>query len=148
MVDSKERNVLIVDDDAIDVKALRRAFLRGGWKGELDTASNGREALEYITHRQQEGSRLPQLVVLDINMPLMNGIEFLRALRETSTPVCVPIVLLTTSCEEYVVKQAFSLGAVGFFEKPRGLDGLQAVVDTIAEYWRNSRLPEDANAST
>jgi CheY-like chemotaxis protein len=142
----KERNVLIVDDDAIDVKALRRAFLRVGWDGALDSASNGREALEYITQRQQEGGKLPQLVVLDINMPLMNGLEFLRALRENDIPAFVPIVMLTTSCEDYVVKQAYSLGAVGFFEKPRGLDGLQEIVDTIADYWKCSRMPDSTHA--
>ncbi len=114
-MDDHALHILLVDDDEVDVMNVQRAFARHGAQNSLHLASNGVEALQ----RLRDGS-IPErrLILLDLNMPRMNGIEFLRALRADPALHSSVVVVLTTSNEERDKLEAHALAIAGYLLKP------------------------------
>lgn len=127
-----ENPILLVEDDRIDAMTVGRAFKEIGVKNRLDVVSNGEEALKYLSENKNEK---PALILLDINMPKMNGIEFIRALKEDANFRRIPVVVLTTSREDQDRIESFDLGAAGYMVKPVDYKQFVDTVRAIDLYW-------------
>jgi len=105
----------------------------------LDMVSNGEEALAYLLSIEND---LPGVILLDLNMPRMNGIEFLKNVKTHAGLKKVPVIVLTTSRTEQDINASFELGAAGYMVKPLDYREFIDAIVTIARYWQLSELPE------
>lgn len=126
-------NILLVDDDEIDVMNVRRAFEKGKIGNPLFHAEDGLVALEML--RDGRVPRQRRLVLLDLNMPRMNGIEFLRELREDPDLHGIPVVVLTTSDEERDRIEAYNFHVAGYLVKPVRFVSFVELMTTLNRYW-------------
>ena len=126
-------NILLVEDDEIDVMNARRAFQKGNITSPLFHAEDGLQALEML--RDGSVPRERRLVLLDINMPRMNGIEFLRELRADAALKATPVVMLTTSDEEHDRVAAYGLNVAGYLLKPVRFVAFVELMITLNHYW-------------
>jgi CheY-like chemotaxis protein len=137
-MDSRELHVLLVDDDEVDVMNVRRAFEKNHITNPLHVATNGLEALE----RLRDGSIGPRrIVLLDLNMPKMNGIEFLTAVRADPALQPTSVVVLTTSNEERDKVEAYKKNVAGYLLKPVTFAKFVDVMATLNKYWTLVELP-------
>jgi len=139
MTDPKAINLLLVEDDEIDVMTVRRAFEKGNIANPLFVAGDGVEALKML-----RGAHLPadrRLVLLDLNLPRMNGVEFLREIRRDPALKALPVVVLTTSNEERDRVDAFQLNVAGYLLKPVTFSAFVDLMVTINRYWTLVELP-------
>lgn len=139
-------DLMLVEDDENDVRITRRALKKSGLEGELIVAHDGQEALDYLYRRPpfEDTSihRLPGLMLLDINIPKVNGIEVLRTLKEDLVLRSLPILMLTTSTRQEDVAAAYAHGANGYIYKPIQFSRFVEVIRTLGEYWsRVARVP-------
>ncbi len=139
-MDDRVINILLVEDDEVDVMTVKRAFAKNNISNPLYVAHNGIEALEML----READHIPaqrRLILLDVNMPKMNGIELLRELRADPTlqPACV--VMMTTSNEERDRIEAFKLNVAGYLLKPVTFQQFAEVMSTINKYWALMEMP-------
>ena len=133
-----KKPILLVEDDRVDVMAVKRAVRELKITTPLVTAANGEEALAYLN---DASNTLPAIILLDINMPRMNGIEFLRIAKKDPRLRRVPVVVLTTSKEDQDRFDTFDLGAAGYMLKPVDYVQFVDVIRTIYDYWKSSQLP-------
>ena len=132
--------ILLVEDDEIDQMTVRRALKEIHVVNRVDVCANGEEALEFLKDPKTEE---PGIILLDLNMPKMNGIEFLRAIAEEEERLKrIPVVVLTTSQEEQDKIESFCLGIAGFMLKPVDYKQFVEVVRTIDLYWTLSEFPD------
>jgi CheY-like chemotaxis protein len=137
-MDNRELHILLVDDDEVDVLTIKRAFQRNRLTNPIHVAHNGLEALE----RLRDGPLGPRLLVLlDINMPKMNGIEFLRAIRADPALQATSVVVLTTSNEERDRVDAFKLNVAGYLLKPVSFGNFIDLMATLNKYWTLVEMP-------
>ena len=132
-------NILLVEDDEVDVMNVRRAFKKNNIANPLFVAGNGLEALE-----QLRAGRIPRdrrIVLLDLNMPRMNGIEFLRTLRADPELGSTPVVVLTTSNDDRDRIEAYNLNVAGYLLKPVTFSNFCEVMATLNKYWALVELP-------
>jgi CheY-like chemotaxis protein len=132
-------NILLVEDDEVDVMNVRRAFKKNNIRNPLWVAGNGLEGLEML--RGDEIPRDRRLVLLDLNMPRMNGIEFLRELRADAELKLTPVVVLTTSDDERDRVSAYDLNVAGYILKPVTLANFVEAMATLNKYWTLVELP-------
>lgn len=132
-------NILLVEDDELDVKNVRRAFKKGNITNPLYVAGNGLEALEML--RGAEMPRTRRLVLLDLNMPRMNGIEFLRELRADPELTATPVVVLTTSDAERDKVEAYNLHVAGYLLKPVTFANFCETMASLNKYWALVEMP-------
>ena len=135
----KMLNVLLVEDDEVDVMNVQRAFKKNNITNPLYVAGNGLEALEMLrTNGIPVGRRL---ILLDLNMPKMNGIEFLRELRADPELHPTPVVVLTTSNDERDRVEAYNLNVAGYILKPVTFMNFVEAMATLNKYWALVELP-------
>lgn len=137
--DNRLLNILLVEDDEVDVMNVRRAFQKNHITNPLFVASNGVEALD-----QLRGGDIPRdrrIVLLDLNMPQMNGIEFLRELRRDPQLRLTPVVVLTTSNDERDRIEAYDLNVAGYLLKPVTFANFCELMATLNKYWALVELP-------
>jgi CheY-like chemotaxis protein len=127
--------ILYVEDDPLDVENLKRAFALLEIANPLLTARNGKEALDLLRAEGETGPQLPGLVLLDLGMPIMTGLEFLAELKNDAKLRSIPVVVLSGSNREVERRQAYQLGAAGYVLKPIRFDDFVAVVGRIQGYW-------------
>ena len=139
MFEKKILHILLVEDDEVDVMNVRRAFEKNKITNPLYVASNGIQALEML--RAGEVPKNRRLVLLDLNMPRMNGIEFLRELRSDSELHALPVVVLTTSDAEKDKIEAFNLNVAGYLVKPVTFPGFAELMATLNKYWTLVDMP-------
>lgn len=132
-------NVLLVDDDEIDVMNVRRAFKKGNIENPLFLAGDGLKALEVL--RDGTVPRERRLVLLDLNMPRMNGVEFLRELRADPELRTTIVVVLTTSNEERDKVEVYNLNVAGYLVKPVHFNAFVELISTVTKYWSLTELP-------
>ena len=137
--DHRMLNILLVEDDEVDVMNVRRAFKKNNIRNPLWVAGNGLEGLEVL--RGGEMPRERRLVLLDLNMPKMNGIEFLRELRADRELHLTPVVVLTTSDDERDRVEAYNLNVAGYVLKPVTLVNFVEAMATLNKYWSLVELP-------
>ena len=135
--------VLLVEDDTIDVMTVRRAFRDLKLTNSLAHAANGEEALAYLRH--EENAR-PCVILLDLNMPRMNGVEFLRVVKLDPVLKKIPIVVLTTSRDDQDIIESYKLSAAGYIIKPVDYKKFVEALRTVDVYWTISELPQSAPA--
>jgi CheY-like chemotaxis protein len=132
-------NLMLVEDDENDVRITRRALKKSGLEGELIVTRDGQEALDYLFARPpfDDPAKCPRpgLVLLDINIPKINGIEVLRAVKEDATLRSMPILMLTTSTRQEDVAAAYAHGANGYICKPIQFSRFVEVIRSLGEYW-------------
>lgn len=132
-------NILLVEDDEVDVMNVRRAFERNNVSNPLFVAGNGLEALEML-----RGDRLPRerrLILLDLNMPKMNGIEFLEALRADPELASTPVVVLTTSNDDQDKLDAYNFNVAGYLLKPVTFSNFCERMAALDKYWTLVEMP-------
>ena len=131
--------IMLVEDDQIDVMTVKRALRDLGVINPLTVAGNGEEALEYL---RDEDNIHPGIILLDLNMPKMNGIEFLKVIKEDEKLRRIPVIVLTTSKEEKDKLDSFNLSVAGYMVKPVDYVQFVEVMRTIKTYWTIGELPE------
>jgi CheY-like chemotaxis protein len=132
-------HILLVEDDDVDVMNVRRAFQRNNITNPIHVASNGLEALQLLRGGQVPADR--RLILLDLNMPKMNGIEFLRELRADPQLAHVPVVVLTTSNDERDKVDAYNLNVAGYLLKPVTFRNFVDLMAALNKYWTLVELP-------
>ncbi len=132
-------NILLVEDDEVDVMNVRRAFQRAHVSNPLHVAGNGLEALEILRGDTMPAGR--RLVLLDLNMPRMNGIEFLRAVRADASLQSLPVVVLTTSNDERDKVDAYKLNVAGYLLKPVTFTDFVDLMAALNKYWMLVEMP-------
>ena len=135
----KSLNILLVEDDQVDVMNVTRAFERNKIANPLFVAGDGLEALALL--RSGKIPRERRLVLLDLNMPRMNGIEFLRALRADPELHLTPVVVLTTSDDERDKINAYDLNVAGYLLKPVTFVNFVEAMAALNKYWTLVELP-------
>ncbi|MCK4752516.1 MAG: response regulator [Planctomycetes bacterium] len=130
--------ILLVEDDSVDTMTVKRALKELGVANDLACATNGEEALEYLTNGSNEK---PGVILLDLNMPKMNGFEFLKAIKDNEELRRIPIIVLTTSKEERDVIESFELSVAGYMVKPVDYKKFLETIKAIDMYWTLSKLP-------
>ena len=137
--DNRALHILLVEDDEVDVMNVRRAFDRNKIANPLHVAENGLVALQMLRDgRVPEGRRL---VLLDLNMPKMNGIEFLREIRSDPALASISVVVLTTSNEERDKIEAYKLNVAGYLLKPVTFSNFVELTATLNKYWTLVEMP-------
>ena len=137
--DNRLLNILLVEDDDVDVMNVRRAFQKNHIANPLFVATNGVEALELLRSGTVPKDR--RMVLLDLNMPQMNGIEFLREVRRDSELHPIPVVVLTTSNDERDRIEAYDLNVAGYLLKPVTFSNFCDLMATLNKYWALVELP-------
>ena len=127
--------VLIVEDNKIALMGIKKV-LSDHPNIEISTAENGLIALEFLTVNPSE---LPHFILLDLNMPIMNGIEFLKAIKKNESLKTLPVVIHTTSFNSSDVKKCEELGICGYFVKELDMVKYKSNIKLIANYWTESR---------
>ena len=131
--------ILHVENDPDDVFLLKRAFTKAGITREMRSAESGQAAVEYLNGSNAYGNRdaypLPTVILLDWNMPLMSGAEFLRWIRHDAKWKRLPVVVLTSSASEHDMQEAYDLGANGYLVKPSAQEAFISMVRGFAQFW-------------
>jgi CheY-like chemotaxis protein len=130
--------ILLVEDDNVDVMTVKRALKDLKVSNQLVPMNNGEEAIEYL---KKENTTKPCFVLLDLNMPRMNGAEFLKIIKADKALKKIPVVILTTSNSEQDVIESFELGAAGFMVKSVDYEKFVETIQAIERYWTLSKLP-------
>lgn len=141
MSEIRALNILLVDDDELDVATVRRAFARAHLTNPLSVAGNGLEALALLRSGALPHRRT--LVLLDLNMPRMNGMEFLRELRVDPQLRGTPVVVLTTSNEDRDKVEAWDMNVAGYLLKPVTFGTFVDVMSALHTYWTLVEMPSE-----
>jgi CheY-like chemotaxis protein len=135
----KALNILLIEDDQVDVMNVQRAFAKNRIANPLFVAGDGLEAMEMLKAGKVPRER--RIILLDLNMPRMNGIEFLKALRADPELMLTPVVVLTTSDDERDKINAYNLNVAGYLLKPVTFINFVEVMAALNKYWTLVELP-------
>lgn len=134
----KSKHILLVEDNPDDVTLTLRALRKSRIANEVVVARDGVEALEYLECRGNYASRspvMPQIILMDLKMPRMDGLEFLQRLRSDESTRLLPVVVLTTSNEDRDRIESYRLGANSYVRKPVDFDQFVDAVQKLGLYW-------------
>ena len=126
--------ILLVEDNPMDLDLTLRAFNKKRFSNKIEIARDGEEALAFFP-RWEAGEPLPAVILLDINMPKVNGLEVLKQLKEHPIFRRIPVVVLTSSREDRDLTTAYDLGVNSYIEKPVNFSKFMDVVEHIELYW-------------
>jgi len=141
LTETRVLNILLVEDDAIDVMNVKRAFSKNHITNPLFVAGDGLEALRKL--RGDEIPRDRRLVLLDLSLPRMNGIEFLGELRRDPDLSSIPVVVLTTSTDDQDRFAAYNLNVAGYLLKPVTFGGFCDLMTAMNKYWAVVEMPTE-----
>jgi two-component system response regulator len=139
--------ILLVEDNPSDAKLTLLAFARCGVSNEVTVAHDGAEALDYLfatgIHAERDASELPTLILLDLNLPRIDGLEVLRRIRAEETTRLVPVVILTSSKEEEDIVRGYTFGANAYIRKPVDFVQFAECAKILGLFWLllNEPLP-------
>nr|WP_315254842.1 response regulator [uncultured Flavobacterium sp.] len=133
---TKSLNILLIEDDAIEVMKFNRVLSTLGLNHKIIEANNGEEALEILKVK----NTIPDIIILDLNMPKINGIEFLQILKNDSYLRYIPAIILTTSNNHKDVLECYKIGIAGYVLKPLKYDDYVDRIKKILEYWSSNEL--------
>lgn len=144
-----ERPILLVEDNPDDEALTLRAFAKNKIRNPVVVARDGVEAIEYLLgagpHAGRDKSVMPALVLLDLKLPRMDGLEVLRRVRADEHTALLPVVVLTTSRETQDIQEAYRLGANSYIRKPVNFDAFIKAVEQIGAYWLSLNEPSDGH---
>lgn len=134
-----DKDILLVEDNPDDVELTRIAFAEAGLDHRLDVVGDGAQALDYLFARgayaHRSGAKLPAIVLLDLNLPKVDGREVLEAIRANAATHKLPVVVLTTSTEPFDVDASYHLGANSYIRKPVDFERFVWAVKQVGMYW-------------
>jgi len=128
------RPILLVEDNPVDLDLIQRALKKHNLGNSIDVARDGQEVLDWIP-RWESGEPLPCVILLDLKLPKVSGLEVLRKLREHLLCNAIPIVVLTSSSEDQDIETAYALHANSYIVKPVNFDKFMDVARQIELYW-------------
>lgn len=135
----KEKVILIVEDNPDDVDLTIRAFRKNNISNEVIVAKDGVEALDYLhgrgSYTGRDEKNLPVVILLDLKLPKVNGLEVLRNIRQDEFMKVVPVVILTSSAEEQDVMEGYKLGANSYVRKPVEFEQFVDAIRVLGLYW-------------
>jgi len=134
-------NILLVEDDEVDVMNVKRAFKKNHIENPLFIAHDGVEALEMLLGIGGRSIPLPRIILLDINMPRMGGLEFLENIRKNDLLKNISVFIMTTSNEENDKLKAYNLNVAGYILKPLSMESFVEAVSTLKSYWKICEFP-------
>jgi CheY-like chemotaxis protein len=134
-----KKPILLIEDNLIDRMTVERALKEIRVTNRLDFVGNGEEALDFLRDPTNEK---PGIILLDLNMPKMNGIDFLKIAKQDPALKRIPVIVLTTSKDERDRVDSFNLGVAGYMIKPVDYMQFVEVVKAIDLYWTLSELPD------
>jgi two-component system, chemotaxis family, response regulator Rcp1 len=136
--------ILLVEDNPSDVKITQRALRESAVPADLIVVRDGQEAVEYLLHQGGYANnpdwRVPDLILLDLNLPRLTGIQVLERIRMTPALRCTPVVVLTTSRRHEDIEQVYAAGANTYIEKPQDFNRFVQVLQIIQRYWLETAL--------
>jgi CheY-like chemotaxis protein len=147
-MNDKAINILLVEDDHVDVMNMQRAFKKNDITNPLHIAFNGIEALSMMrgTNGKPKITPTPQIILCDINMPKMNGIEFIRELRKDPEFKGISIFIMTTSNDDKDKLEAYDLNVAGYILKPLSFEKFVNTIAVLNSYWKLLEHPEKTTA--
>jgi CheY-like chemotaxis protein len=149
-MDQSEPAILIVEDDINDQTFIKRAFKQSGVANHIAVVNDGEEATAYLRgiglYADRRLHPLPRLIITDLKMPRMGGIDLLAWLKGRPEFRFIPAIVLTSSSSQSDIGNAFEHGANAYMIKPVQFGDLEKLIRTIADYWRASCLPCPARA--
>ena len=133
------KEILLVEDNPDDVELTRIAFEEAKVANMLRVVGDGAEALDYLfargKHADRDPAGLPSLVLLDLNLPKVDGREVLQAIRANEATRMLPVVVLTTSAEPFDIEATYALGVNSYIRKPVDFDRFERAIGLIGHYW-------------
>lgn len=140
-------DILLVEDNEADIKITLRAFDRGRLRNNIHVVRDGQEALDYVYHEGQYQDRgqypVPDLILLDINMPKANGFEVLQKIKNDPKLRYIPVAMLTSSKNDEDIVRSYGYGACSYIQKPVDFTEFIKLVDGFNFYWHIiNKLPE------
>ena len=132
--------ILLIEDNPMDVDLTRRAFIRHNLANPLDVMRDGQEAIDFVAG-WRAGDPVPSVILLDLKLPKISGLEVLRAIRSHPDIGTVPIVVLTSSAEDDDIRKAYLLGANSYIVKPVDFEKFIDVARQIELYWTVLNMP-------
>jgi CheY-like chemotaxis protein len=135
---NSDKPILLVEDDLVDALTVKRALKELRVTNRVLHRENGEEALKFL---RDPNTQWPFLILLDLNMPVMNGIEFLRVLKQEVTLKRIPVIVLTTSAEPLDKTSSFDLDVAGYMVKPVDYRQFVEAMRTLNAAWTISEIP-------
>lgn len=135
----KKLRILLIEDDVIEIMKLNRAVNSLGLSHEIVESNNGEEAL----HVLRSGSPLPHIILLDLNMPKINGLEFLNILKNDDRLKFIPTIILTTSNNKNDLLECYRIGIAGYVLKPLKYEDYVSKIEKLLAYWSMNELITD-----
>lgn len=133
---SKVLNILLVEDNEGDIRLTKEALKESNFESELNVVKDGVEALSYLNKEgEYHNKSLPDLILLDLNLPKKNGIEVLESIKMSEDLKSIPIIILTTSSSNSDILKTYNLYANCFITKPVDFDDFIYIVKCIEEFW-------------
>ncbi len=133
------KSILLVEDNPSDIALARHALEIAHVTNRIDIVEDGEEALEYLfktgRHQSDPQDRLPAVILLDIKLPIVDGLEVLRALRENPKTKRLPVVIMTSSNEEQDLAKGYDLGVNSYIRKPVDFEQFANVIKQLGLYW-------------
>ena len=143
------KEILLVEDNPDDVELTRIAFTQAKIANKLVVARDGAEALDYLfargAHADRDPTQLPSIVLLDLNLPKVDGREVLQAIRGNELTRSVPVVVLTTSVEPFDVEASYALGVNSYIQKPVDFEHFVWAVQQVGLYWLVLNHPREGD---
>jgi two-component system response regulator len=143
------KEILLVEDNPDDVELTRIAFTQAKIANKLVVARDGAEALDYLfargAHADRDPTHLPSIVLLDLNLPKVDGREVLQAIRGNELTRSVPVVVLTTSVEPFDVEASYALGVNSYIQKPVDFEHFVWAVQQVGLYWLVLNHPREGD---
>lgn len=143
--DKAKSRILLIEDNANDIELTFRAIQRLDANFDIIVCRDGQEALDFLfatgKYADRDKNELPQLILLDINLPKVNGHEVLKAIRQNKDSQCIPVVMLTTSDEENDVERGYRLGINSYVCKPVDYEDFCSTISEISRYWLTTNVP-------
>jgi CheY-like chemotaxis protein len=137
--------ILLADDDPDDRELTIEAFEQNNLPHKIECVSNGQELMDYLTRSSpgsSKGSQLPHIILLDLNMPVKNGLEALKEIKSNPSLKRIPVIVYTTSDSEEDIVKTYDLGVNSFVTKPKTFDGIVEAIKTLNSFWFElSELP-------
>ncbi len=140
---AKNNYILLVEDNEDDIALTRRALEKTNFKSDVVVAHDGQEAIDFLFEQKatDQEPNLPIVMLLDLNMPKIGGLEVLRRLRSNERTKNMPIVVLTTSDEQNDISESYNLGANSYIQKPLDMNDFFIAIQDLQSYWMNHNTP-------
>ena len=127
--------VLLVEDNKNDELLAIRALNKCAVKNDVSIVRDGVRALEYLLGDSNSANKLPELILLDLNIPKLNGLEVLKKLKDHESTCRIPVVIMTSSVEASDIKTSYKLGANSYLRKPVDFNEFSFLINNLATYW-------------